>query len=355
MSSSIRSDRQSAKTGVSPDTPMYIGTRSGSVGIEAMCYSADGVTQVPDPVALNAEGRGWVGNLWVNVEGVHDPAAIESIGMAFGLHPLTVEDILNTRQRPKLEDYDDYLFIVMKMLRWNNATSTVESEQVSLILQDRLVLCFQEGAEGDVFDQVRQRISSAKSRVRQSGADFLCYSLIDAVVDQYFIILEEIGERIELLEDDLVSNPTPETLQGVHNLKRVLISLRKSVWPLREVIGVMHREESELITEHTSVYLRDVYDHTIQVIDTLETYRDMLAGMLDMYMSSVSNRMNEVMKVLTMIATVFIPLTFLAGVYGMNFEFMPELRMPWAYPVLWVVMIVISAIMLLWFRRKRWL
>jgi magnesium transporter len=292
---------------------------------------------------------------WVNVDGLHQVEVLEQLGERFGLHPLVVEDILNTDQRPKLEDYGEYLFVVLKSLYHSQVESDEpEIEQISLVLGPNYVLSFQERA-GDEFGPVRDRIRNNKGRMRRLGADYLAYSLIDLIVDTYFIVLERLGERMETLEEELVTDPTTETLQAIHQLKREMVFLRKSTWPLREVIGALERGESTLIQETTGVYLRDVYDHTIQVIDAVETYRDMLSGMLDIYLSSVSNRMNEVMKVLTIIATVFIPLTFVAGVYGMNFQHMPELAWPWAYPLLWAVMIVIAAAMVVYFRRKRWL
>jgi magnesium transporter len=292
---------------------------------------------------------------WINIDGLHQVELLEQFGERFGLHPLVIEDILNTDQRPKLEDYDEYLFIVLKSLYHSKVErDEAEIEQISLVLGPSYVLSFQERA-GDEFGPVRDRIRNNKGRVRKMGADYLAYALIDLIVDTYFIVLERLGERMETLEEELVTAPTSETLQAIHQLKREMIFTRKSTWPLREVIGALERGESPLIQGTTGVYLRDVYDHTIQVIDAVETYRDMLSGMLDIYLSSISNRMNEVMKVLTIIATVFIPLTFIAGVYGMNFQHMPELAWPWAYPMVWLVMIVIAGAMLVYFQRKRWL
>ncbi len=292
--------------------------------------------------------------IWINVDGIHEVEILEELGDCFGLHPLVVEDILNTDQRPKMEDFGDYIFIVLKMFYYDDNTDEIVTEQISLILGANFVISFQE-RERDVFNPIRERIRSEKGRIRKMGADYLAYALLDITVDNYFLILEKLGERIEFLEDELVSNPTPETLQTIHDLKREMIFLRKSVWPLREVIGGLERGESSLIRESTGIYLRDVYDHTIQVIDAVETSRDMLSGMLDIYLSSISNRMNEVMKVLTIIATIFIPLTLIAGIYGMNFRYMPELEWPWAYPMLWLIMLAIGVLMLVYFRRKRWL
>jgi len=288
------------------------------------------------------------------VDGIHQVEVLELLGECFGLHPLVLEDILNTDQRPKMEDFSEYIFVVLKTFSYNDQSDEVEPEQISLILGPSLVLSFQERA-GDVFDPIRERIRNGKGRIRRMGADYLAYALLDSIVDHYFIVLEQVGEDVEFLEEELVTNPTPETLQTIHNLKREMIFLRKSVWPLREVIGALERGESSLIKESTGIYLRDVYDHTIQVIDTIETFRDMISGMLDIYLSSVSNRMNEVMKVLTIIATIFIPLTLVAGIYGMNFQYMPELGWRWGYPIVWLVMLVIGAVMLVYFRRKKWL
>jgi magnesium transporter len=291
---------------------------------------------------------------WINLDGIHQVDNIEKIGKHFKIHPLVLEDIVNTGQRPKMEDFSNYLFMVLKMLRYDEEENETKTEQVSLILSSNYVISFQE-SEGDVFDPIRERIRTDRGRIRKMGVDYLAYSLIDAIVDNYFMVLEKIGEKIEDIEDELVKNPTPEVLHTIHRLKRELIFLRKSVWPLREVISRLERWESPLIDKSIDIYLRDVYDHTIQVIDALETFRDMLSGMLDIYLSSVSNRMNEVMKVLTIIATIFIPLTLVAGIYGMNFKYMPELDWFWGYPMVYTVMLAVSAVMLIYFRRKKWL
>jgi len=290
---------------------------------------------------------------WINIDGIHQVEIIEKLGSHFGLHPLLLEDILNTEQRPKMEDFGDYIFVVLKMLYYNGEKDEIEAEQVSLILGSNFVISFQE-REGDVLDPVRERIRKGKGRIRKAGADYLAYALLDAIVDNCFLILETIGERIEDTEQQLATNPIPETLQLIRKLKKGMIILRKSVWPLREVVSGLERGESVLIHESTGAYLRDVYDHTIQVIDTVESFRDMVSGMLDIYLSSISNKMNEVMKVLTIFAVIFIPLTFVAGIYGMNFELMPELGWQWGYPMILIVMASIAAGMLGYFRRKRW-
>ena len=291
---------------------------------------------------------------WINIDGLHEVEIIEKLGKQFEFHPLVLEDVLNTEQRPKYEDFDRYIFIILKMLYYHEEIQAIESEQISFILGENFLITFQERV-GDVFEPIRERIRNAKGRIRKMGPDYLAYALIDAIVDSYFSILEKVGEKIELMEEDLVSDPTEKTLQQIHTMKREMILLRKSVWPLREVISGVQRSESSVIRESTEIYLRDVYDHTIQIIDTIESFRDMVSGMLDIYMSSISNKMNAVMKVLTIIATIFIPLTFVAGIYGMNFEHMPELKWKWAYAGVWVIMLTITVIMLTYFRRKKWL
>ena len=291
---------------------------------------------------------------WINIDGLHEVQIIEKIGKHFSIHPLILEDILHTGQRPKMEDFEDHIFLVVKMFYYDEKDNEIKMEQVSLLLGSNFVISFQE-REGDIFNSIRERIRNHKGRIRRMKADYLGYALLDTIVDNYFIILEKIGENIENMEEELVTRPTPETLQTIHNLKRELIVLRKSIWPLREVVNSLERGESPLINEATGVYLRDVYDHTIQVIDTIETFRDMVSGMLDIYLSSISNKMNEVMKVLTIIATIFIPLTFVAGIYGMNFEFMPELKWHWGYFAALLVMAAVAVFMVFFFRRKRWL
>jgi magnesium transporter len=290
---------------------------------------------------------------WLNITGSLPIKILEELGVQLDIHPLILEDINNPNQRPKMEDYDRYLFLELNMLSWDEEADQVEAEQISLLLGENYLITFQESAK-DVFGPVRKRIREGKSRLTNGGPDYLAYSLLDAVVDHYFIVLENIGEQIEFLEDELVREPDPDTLHAIHDLKRELIFLRKSVWPLREVISALERGESPLFQKPTLVYLRDVYDHVIQIIDTVETFREMVSGMLDIYLSSVSNRMNEVMKVLTMIATVFIPLSFIVGLYGMNFQYMPELSWRWGYFMVWGVIISVVVGMVIYFRRKKW-
>jgi magnesium transporter len=348
--------RLAKKFGLPPGTPVYVGKKKyEKVKLTCIEYDVDHfeekeVKTIDECFPLKNK----IGITWINIDGVHKLDHIEKIGKNLQIHPLVLEDIMHTGQRPKMEDFNDYLFIVLKMLQYNEKENETKTEQVSIILGSNYVIAFQED-EGDVFDFIRERIRTDRGRTRKMGADYLAYSLLDAIVDNYFMVLEKIGEKIEDIEDELVKNPTPEVLQTIHSLKRELIFLRKSVWPLREVISRLERWESPLIDKSIDIYLRDVYDHTIQVIDALETFRDMLSGMLDIYLSSVSNRMNEVMKVLTIIATIFIPLTLITGIYGMNFKYMPELEALWGYPMVYIIMLAVSGVMLVYFRRKKWL
>ncbi|MCM2466988.1 magnesium/cobalt transporter CorA [Methanoculleus oceani] len=290
---------------------------------------------------------------WINADGVHDIGMVQAIGDAVGIHPLTLEDIANTRQRPKIEDYRDYLYVAVRMLA-PDGDGEFRSEQVSLVLGRGYVVSFQE-QPGDAFEHIRERLRAGAGRLRSEGADYLFYALLDAIVDGYFSVIEVFGERIEAVEEEVVAEPDRETLQAIYALKRSLVALRRSVWPLRDVVAELERGDSPLIREPTLFYLRDVYDHTIEVAETVETYRDTMSGILDVYLSSQSSRMNEIIKVLTIIATIFIPLTFIAGVYGMNFAYMPEIRHPWGYPAALASMAVVAAMMLLYFRKKGWI
>jgi len=348
--------KRSAKIGLPPGTLIHIGERkTEKVRINILDYDE---AQFEEEEAKTIEEsfpfKDKPTVTWIDIEGIHQVEIIEKLGSHFGLHPLLLEDILNTDQRPKMEDYGDYIFIVLKMLYLGEANNEIEAEQVSLILGSNFVISFQE-REGDAFDPVRDRIRNAKGRIRKAGADYLAYTLLDAIVDNYFIILESLGETIEETEEQLATNPNPETLQLIHALKKEMIFLRKSIWPLREVISGLERCESSLIHESTGAYLRDVYDHTIQIIDTVESFRDMISGMLDIYLSSISNKMNEVMKVLTIFASIFIPLTFVAGVYGMNFSFMPELKWQWGYFGILGVMALVGISLVVYFKRRKWL
>ncbi len=348
--------RASRKAGVAPGTLVHTGERRvDKTRITVIDYDRDGVRETEaETVEACAPYRDAPTVTWINVSGLHDVSVVEDLGECFRIHHLVLEDILNTYQRPKIEEYDDQVFIVLKMLYRDAESGEIMGEQLSLVVGENYVISFQERPQ-DVFDGVRERLRTSRRRIRERGADYLAYALLDAVVDSYFLVLEALGEQIEALEDDLLREPTAETLSAVYGLKRELIFLRRSVWPLREVISLLVRGERSLFSDETIVYLRDVYDHTIQVVDTIESCRDLVAGMHDTYLSNISNRMNEVMKVLTIFASIFIPLTFLAGIYGMNFEYMPELAWRWAYPTVWVVMLCGALGMIVYFRRKRWL
>ena len=342
------------KAGLPPGSLVFTGEKKmEQVSIHRFLYNPDTYEETNlEPSGLTAK---YPANriCWLNITGLHDTETIENIGKAFGIHALILEDILHTDQRPKLEDIEDGLFIVLRMATYMPENSMIRWEQVSLILQGNLVLTFQEYPR-DVFEPVRQRVREHRGQIRTSGADYLAYVLIDAVVDNYFMVLESIGERLESLEDRVILEPDPEISQLLYQLKRELIYIRRAVWPLREIIGTLERLELKFKTA-TKPFLRDLYDHTIQVIETIESYRDVLIGLRDTYLSTVSNRMNAIMQMLTIIATIFIPLTFIVGVYGMNFEWMPELKLRWGYPVVWIIMICIAGLMLYVFKRKRWL
>jgi magnesium transporter len=348
--------KRSVKAGMPPGSLVHIGeTPAQAVSIELIGYDPETFEEqrfaTVDDCLPHLERPGIT---WVNVEGVHDVEIIRHLGERFSLHPLVLEDIVNTGQRPKIEDYDDYLFIVLRMLRPTGG-GEFTSEQLSMILGPRYLFTFQEGLQGDVFDMVRERLRNNKGKGRGMGADYLAYALIDAIVDSYFTVLEDLGERIVNLEEELTLSPDPTTLHEINTIKKEIIFLRKAVWPLREAVSFLERGDSVLLSPATRLYFRDVYDHTVQVIDTVETYRDLLSGMLDLYLSSISNRINEIMKFMTVIGTIFMPLTFLVGVYGMNFKHMPELEWHYGYFILWGLMIGLSMAMIIFFRRKRWL
>ncbi len=291
---------------------------------------------------------------WINIDGVHEVKIIEELGKIYNFHPLILEDIVDTDQRPKIKDFGDYIFIILKMHYYDKENNEIKIEQVSLIFGKNYVISFQE-REGDVFDSIRERIRNNIGRIRKARADYLIYALMDAIIDNYFTILEKLGEETEELEAKVIKDPVPANLQIIYKLKSELIFLRKSVWPLREVISILEKGESVLIDKSTNIYLRDIYGHTIQVMDTVETLRDVISGTLDVYLSSVSNKMNEIMKVLTIIATIFIPLTFIAGVYGMNFQYMPEIKWFWGYPAVLLGMSIIGIVMVIYFKRKKWM
>ena len=347
--------KRSRKAGLPPGTPVHIGDlKSATTRLTLLHYDErEAVEKELEVVEECQIFRDRPGVTWINVTGMHDVDRLERLGNTLGLHPLVIEDILSTDQRPKTEDYSEYLYIVLKALG-NGSGPEITAEQISLILGRNFVISFLESENG-IFNAVRDRLLKNPARYIRLGADYLAYALMDTVVDNYFVIFEKFGDQIETLQQVLITQPDPDNLRELNTLKREMLYLRKSLWPLREVVSALQRGDSPLVHKSTVLYLRDLYDHTIHVIDTLETYRDMLSGMMDIYLSSLSIRLNEVMKVLTIIATIFMPLSFIVGIYGMNFHYMPELGWRWGYPVVLLVMTAIAVGMLVYFRRKKWI
>ncbi|RJP91489.1 MAG: magnesium and cobalt transport protein CorA [Desulfobacteraceae bacterium] len=344
------------KIGVSPGSLIYVGDKTDEpVKISVITYNehqaSDAAEVSVDELLHDKNGESVT---WINVSGIHKMEVIEKIGKRFHLHPLLLEDIVNTQHRAKIDDYEDYLFAVLKMIFWEPDSGQLQFEHVCIILGSGFLISFQE-REGDVFESVRERIQKGKGRIRKSGAGYLAYTLVDTIVDHYFLVLEQLGDEIEGLQQEALERPTQKTLAAIHAARHQVVYLRKSIWPMREMINSLLRGESGLIEGYVLIYLQDVYDHVIQVIDTIETYRDLLAGILECYMSTVSLKMNETMKVLTVMATLFIPLTFFAGVYGMNFRFMPELEWQYGYPVFWAVAAAVFVSMVIWFKTRKWL
>ncbi len=350
-------NKSQRKAGLPPGSLVYVGERSRQEKVKITLFEYCEEFCREKTCADIGEALGSFAEKstvkWLDISGVHEPDIVRAVGERLAIHPLTQEDILNTEQRPKAEEYPGYLYIVFRMI-YPDQGDKLKFEQLSVLLGAGYLVTFQE-TEGDVFDPVRERLRTGNGRVRKMGADYLAYLLMDSVVDNCFIILESFGEKAENIETILLENPENTTLHRIHSLKWNLLFMRKSIWPLREAVNNLIRSESELVGQATLVYLRDLYDHTIRVVDITETLRDLASGMLEIYLSSVSNRMNEVMKVLTIIATIFIPLTLVAGIYGMNFEFMPELHHRWAYPAVLILMLAGGLGMLGYFRRRKWL
>ena len=344
------------KVGLPPGTLLQTGeTRSEQVNIWLREYN-EGYYQEQQLYFTDVEGCTFDRQdtvTWIHVTGVHSVFVVDKLGKCFNLHPLIMEDIIDTNHRPKLEDYSDYTFLVAKAI-YRLEEVEYATEQISIVLGANYIISFQETSR-DIFAPVLARLKGGKGRIRRMGADYLTYALLDTIVDNYFVLLEDLGEKIEQLEERLVIEPDRQMVNGIYSLKTEMLFMRKAIWPLREIINELERGDSKFFKEATLLYLRDVYDHTIQVIDTLETYREMVTGMLDIYLSSVSHKLNEVMKVLTIISTIFIPLTFLAGVYGMNFKYMPELNWEWGYPLIWAIMLTSALIMVRYFRIKKWM
>jgi magnesium transporter len=348
--------RMHRPSGLPPGTLVHVGEKKlEKVRITVMDFDGESIRErVVDGVEECFQYRDKPTTTWINVDGVHDVGIVEKLGACYGIHPIVLEDIVNTVQRPKMLDFGDYIFISLKMLYFGEDKDRVKVEQVSLVLGANFVISFQEDI-GDVFDSVRDRIRKGTGKIRRAGADYLAYSLIDSIVDGYFGIFEWLGERIEEVQERLVLEPTAGNLQSIHHLKSEVIELRKAVWPLREVVVNLERVESPLIRKDTLIFLRNVYGHTVEIIETIESFRDLIAGMIDIYLSSLSMKLNEVMKVLTIIATIFIPLTFIVGIYGMNFRYMPELGWRFGYPLIMLVVLAVGLSMLVYFRRKKWI
>ena len=344
------------KAGTSPGTLVHVGERKQDrTHVTVMDYAVDRLTEdQPRDIETVFPLKEEPSTTWINVDGVHDMALIEKLGHHFMIHPLTLEDTVNTTHRPKLEEFDAYLYVVLKMLDYDAEREKIRSEQVSLMIGPNFLISFQE-QEGDVFNAVRERIRKGRGRIRQGGSDYLAYALIDCVVDHYFLVLEQLGERIESLESQLYENSGPDLLHDIFRLKQEMIYLRKQVWPLREPLSHILKIDSSLIKDASRVFFADVYDHLVQGIDVIESLRDVLSGLQDLHISITGHRMNEIMKVLTIIATIFIPITFVAGIYGMNFEVMPELKWRWGYFAVWGFFGAIIAGMLVYFKRRRWI
>ena len=355
--------RKSRLKGQAPETLLYEGSRKKSDDVKITIFDYDEKDYMEKQAqsveeCIPFKDKSTV--TWINVDGIHNVDILEKFNSCYLVHPMVLEDILDINQRPKAEDFGDYIFIVVKMLIYNEAKDDIAEEQVSFILGNNFLVTFQEAKSGDVFDIIRERIRGNKGKIRKLGSDYLAYALLDAIVDNYFIILEKIGEKIENIEAEVVVNPVPKTLYGINKLKRELIFLRKSIWPMREAVNTVARTESALIRENVLVYYRDIHDQSVHAVDTIEAFRDSVSGLLDIYLSSVSYRLNEVMKVLTIIATIFMPLTFIAGIYGMNFNTaasrvnMPELNWRFGYLFVLSLMLLVALGMLVYFKKKKW-
>lgn len=352
-----RKQNLKSKLGMAPGTPVFTGQQKmATVDISTMCYSENDYSENNPKTIEEVIGtiKKSMGVTWINIDGLHDSAAIEAICEHLDIHKLTVEDILNVGQRPKLEDYSHYLHAVLKEITLDPDDETIEHEQISFILKDNVLVTFQERT-GDVFDGVRKRIREGKGTVRKRGADYLLYALLDNVVDHYFVVLENYGEKLEDLETELLENPDKDTLTKLHNFRRETLGLRRTVYPLREMVAAFEKLDEPLFSHNNKVFARDLYDHTIKVIETVEIFRDMTSSLLDLYINSVSNKMNEVMKVLTIMTSIFIPLSFISGVYGMNFQNMPELSYKYGYFFVLGLMAVVFVGMLIYLKRKKWL
>ncbi|MGR9045752.1 MAG: magnesium/cobalt transporter CorA [Gammaproteobacteria bacterium] len=356
MNALVSLDSASKKSGLEPGTVVHVGERQEAdtkIKLIEFDKSRFEIKECADLTDL-MPSKYQQSISWFKITGLHDVKLIERLGRDFGIHQLVLEDIVNTHQRPKVEEFDNHLFIVFRAIRFQPESLDFDNEQFSIILGNNYILSFEESDSG-LLQPIIDRIKNSRGKFRSQGPDYLGYSIIDLIVDQYFLVEDQLDEIVETLEDELLTEPEPEMLHRIQKLKRGMIFLRRAVSPLRELLSSLLRSESDLITETTKIYIRDVYDHAIRVVEGLDSYRDLIAGLLEIYLSSISNKMNEIMKVLTVFATIFIPLTFFAGVYGMNFDYMPELKWRWSYPVFWVIALFTGAGLLFLFRRKKWL
>jgi len=348
--------KRTKKIGAPPGTLIHIGKKPvEKINISVIEYDAETLIEKHD-VSLE-ECITFINQptmTWITVKGVYDPETISTIGKAFGLHPLLLEDIMDTNQRPKIDFYDDCLFIVMRMMKIHEERQELENQQVSIVLKAGVIILFLEG-NGDVFEGVRERIRKKNPRIRSMGSDYLCYALLDQIVDSYFVILEATDSELDDLDEELLKNPNTRTLHKIQHLRQEIILLKKVIWPTREVMSQFRHMNTPLIQDATKLYMQDLYDHSIQIIDTIESFRDIAAGLLDIYLSNLSHRMNEIMKVLTIVSTLFVPLTFISSLYGMNFKYMPELQWRWGYPIVLAIMATVALGMLRYFRTKRWI
>ncbi len=300
------------------------------------------------------ENSQFEGHIWIDIDSTDNKTIVDKIATCFSFHPLMIDNIQNPKQRPKYEDFEHQIFIFLKLITLNNELESLETENISIVFDSKVVITFQGNVEGDVFEEVRKKINTTKNKVRKSNTDFLVYELLEATVESYFKIIEQLGEKIEVLETTIMSRPDSAALRKIYRLKRSMMFLRKTIWPMREILNNLLRSDNDLVCETSKIYLRDVYEHCTQLLDHIEIHREMLAGLLDIYLSSISYRMNAVMKVLTIISTIFIPLTFITSIYGMNFEFMPELKWQFGYTMVWGVVVAITIGMLYYFKKKRW-
>ncbi len=345
--------KRSKKTGLPPGSIVHIGNeKKHAVTMASIRFGAEKITEEKilsiDEISATPPS---LETQWLHIDGIHDTALIDTLGKKLSIHSLILEDIVNTEQRPKFDNTPPFFYVVAKMLTFDDKTGKIHSEQASLLIENNRVITFVEDP-GDVFDAVRARIRSG--RMRNQGADFLFYSLLDSIIDNYFGIMEKMGDEIDRLENEIVLHPSSKSVVKVHHLKKDLLFLRKSIWPMRDVLSELWHSQSDLITEKTRLYIRDVYDHTLYMVDTLETYRDLIAGLMETYRAGLSQHMNEIMKVLTIISTLFMPLTFIVGLYGMNFKYMPELEWHFGYLFAWGTLILSGLSMYLFFRHKKW-